>query len=534
MSEASKIARDSAYVFGARAFTMIASLIMGITLARLLGKDMYGLVSWAVFLEGILFIFADLGAQEAGARRISERRANGLDVSGTVVSATAIKLVGGLLLTAILVIFSSTIALNLNQHPQAIISVYACAGLLLLDAVSTAMYSSLYGFREMTITSYAEVVQSASKTGLAVILVVMGYGLKGALIGLVAGSAILLVFYVYSFKKTVLPELKHIRIDAGEMRHILSYGFFIGLSWTIFKVYTSFDQFYIGAKLTMGDYVCYSIAMSLALLLFYGIFAVRRVLFASFTMSVSTNSHGMVKDMFAISFKYIAALAIPAGVGLAMLSPEMISAIYGYQYIAAAAVLMPLAIMGIFKTCEIPSSALIDGGGNARVGTFVSAITAIANVVLNLLLIPGNDIMGAAIACLISLGGCSILYHYFAMRFYGVKLPIKDIALLSCAALVMAVTVQALKFYMYAGNAIKLQSSVFSLEVLAVCIPAAIIVYSMTLLMLGIISHDDGDKIKRAAGTGLLSKPVSILLFVSEKLRIFPISKPRVFFKARI
>ncbi len=525
MSEARKIAKDSAYVFGARAFTMLASLVMSITLARLLGKDMYALVNWAIFLEGILFIFADLGVQESAARRIAELKAKGLDVAGTVASSAALKSFIGLLVTVACVAFASGIAVNLNSHPSAVVSVYACAVLLLLDAVSTTLYSSLYGFREMTITSYAEILQSVSKTTLAVILVMLGYGLKGALAGLIAGSVVLLAFYLYSFKRTVLPELKGFKFSFREARLILGYGFFLGLSWAVFKVYMSFDQFYIGAKLTMGDYICYSIAMALALLLYYGVFAVRRVLFASFSRSAGMGSHGMLKDTFNLSFKYIAAIAIPAGAGMAILAGEIVSAVYGYEYIAAAYVLVPLAIMGILKTCEVPSSALIDGGGTARAGTFISIIMAASNVALNLLLIPGNGIAGAAIASLISLGGCSLLYHYFAIRFYEVRLPWKGIAVSSLATGIMVVCVELIKGAMYAGDMAKIHSSLFCLEVLAVCIPAALVVYGLAAAALGLINKAESDKLRKAVGTGPLAKPVGLFLMLSERARIAP-SRP--------
>ncbi len=509
-------------MFGARALTMASSLVMSITLARLLGKDMYGLVSWAIFLEGILFIFADMGIQESSARRVAELRVKGGDVSGAIVSSAALKLLAGILVSAACIVFASSIAVNLNGHPDAIISVYACALLLLLDGVSTTIYSSLYGFREMTITSYAEIVQSLSKTVLAVALVLLGYGLRGALAGLIAGSSVLLVFYVYSFKKTVLPELNGFRFSFGEAKYILGYGFFLGLSWAVLKVYMSFDQFYIGARLNMGDYICYSIAVSLALLLYYGIYAVRRVLFASFSRSAGTSSHGMLKDTFNLSFKFIAAIAIPAGAGLATLSGEIVSAIYGYEYIEAAAVLVPLAIMGALKTCEVPSSALIDGGGKARAGTFITVVTAASNVALNLLLIPGNGIIGAALASLLSLGGCSLLYHYFAMRFYDVRLPWKGIAISALSSCIMVACVELIKRIMYAGDPAKLQSSAFCLEVLAVCIPAAIVVYALSAFALGLLNTNEYGLLRKAAGTGPLSKPMALLLTLSERVRLIP------------
>jgi stage V sporulation protein B len=525
MSEAKKIAQDSAYVFGARAFSMVMSMVMSIVLARMLGKDMYGLVSWAIFLEGIIFIFADLGVQESTARRIAELRARGADVSATVASGAIVKFAVGVLLSLACVAFASTIATGLNSHPDAIVSVYACALLLLLDAVSTSIYSSLYGFREMTITSYAEVIQSASRTALAVLLVALGYGLKGALAGVIIGSSLLLAFYLYSFRKTVMPELKNFNMSFGETKYILGYGFFLGISWAVYKVYMSFDLCYLGARQSMGDFVCYSIAMSLALLLYYVIFATRRVLFASFSRSTGTNSHGMLKDTFLLSFKYIAMIAIPAAVGLSMLSGEIVSAVYSYQYIAAASVLVPLAVMGAFKTCEISSSSLIDGGGTARAGTFISIITAVSNVALNLILIPGNGIMGAALASLISLGGCSLLYHYFAVRFYDVRLPWREIVTVTMASLVMGFSIWGIKSLLYAGDFLKIQSSLFCLEVLTLSIPAGLVVYGATLLALGFVSGEEAKLFRITLGNIPVARRAVPLLLILERVGVFHASR---------
>ncbi|MCD1293718.1 hypothetical protein CUJ83_01745 [Methanocella sp. CWC-04] len=519
MSEAKKMAKDSAYVVSARVISILSSLMMGIILARLLGKDMYGLVTWAIFLEGIVFIFADLGIQESAARRIAEYRAKDMDVSGSIVTSMALKMIVGLAAVILCLLFSSYIAVSLNNHEEAIISVYACAALLSLDIISTSIYSSLYGFREMTITSYAEVIQNVSKTLLAVVLVVLGFGFKGALIGLIAGSAFLLVFYIYSFKKNVLPEIKHLRLDLTEMNHILTYGFYLGLSWAVVKVYMSFDQFYIGAKLTMGDFVCYTISMSLALLIYYGMFSLRRVLLTSFSGSVSTQNYGMTKDVFRLSIKYIAMIALPAGAGMAALSPDVISAIYGHEYIAAALVLPFLAIMGAIKTCELPAACIIDGGGKAKIGVRIAIVTAIFNVALNLALIPMYGIQGAAVASLISLGSGTIVFLFAASRSYNVRVPVKEILLISLASIIMYATVISVRSMAYSTLGLDIESSISCLTSLALCIPAGVIIYAIAILVFGVISIDDSAKIRKAVGTGLLSKPVIAVLQVSEKTR---------------
>jgi Na+-driven multidrug efflux pump len=143
-------------------------------------------------------------------------------------------------------------------------------------------------------------------------------------------------------------------------------------------------------------------------------------------------------------------------------------------------------------------------------------------VVLNLLLIPGNGITGAAVASLLSLGGCSLLYHYFAIRFYDIKLPWKGIAISTLACGVMVVCVELVRRAMYAGDASRMQSSMFCFEVLAVCIPVAIVVYTLSVFALGLINKNEYGLLRKAMGTGPLSKPMALLLTLSEKARLIP------------
>lgn len=520
MSEAKKIAKDSVYVMGARMISMASSIVMCIILARLMGKELYGLVAWAILLEGVLFIFADAGLQEATARRISEYRIKGRDVSGVVSTGLVLKVILGLTITAMSLIFSSYIAIGLSTHPEALVSVYACAALLFMDTISTSIYSALYGFREMTITSYAEVIQNVSKTFLAVVLVILGFGLQGALTGLVVGSAVLLIFYVYSFKKIVLPEIKHFRLDIGELKFILSYGFYLGLSWAIVKIYMSFDQLYIQAKLSSADFAYYSIAMNLAMFLYFGSFALRRVLLTTFSGSVSTNNYGMTRDMFRMSIKYIALVAIPGGAGLAMVSSELISAVYGYEYIGAAAVLPVLAMMGAIKTCEIPAACIIDGGGKAKISVRIAGVVAVLNIALNLALIPFLGIVGAALASIVSMGGGSLVYIFFASRSFNVPVPLKDLYKVLLASSAMVLSVYFMRLWLYTTGIFNLESFTSSITMMILCVAAGIMVYLASVFILGIINDVDSVKIRKVVGNSAFSRPVMVILNVSDRIRV--------------
>jgi hypothetical protein len=58
--------------------------------------------------------------------------------------------------------------------------------------------------------------------------------------------------------------------------------------------------------------------------------------------------------------------------------------------------------------------------------------------------------------------------------------------------------------------------------VLAVCIPVAIVVYTLSVFALGLINKNEYGLLRKAMGTGPLSKPMALLLTLSEKARLIP------------
>jgi len=66
-----KIFSGSAFIVSSKLVNMVSLVIFSITMARLLGRDIYGLISIAVGFIGIFAIFGDMGLNIAGIRYIS-------------------------------------------------------------------------------------------------------------------------------------------------------------------------------------------------------------------------------------------------------------------------------------------------------------------------------------------------------------------------------------------------------------------------------------------------------------------------------
>jgi O-antigen/teichoic acid export membrane protein len=95
---------------------------------------------------------------------------------------------------------------------------------------------------------------------------------------------------------------------------------------------------------------------------------------------------------------YSFACSLPLLVGMAAMSPQLIPALYGSQYLPAVPVLAVVALFAIPKSLAYPAWSLMEAEARQGFLVFWLVICAIVNVLLDLLLIPNLGAMGAAIA----------------------------------------------------------------------------------------------------------------------------------------
>ncbi len=104
------------------------------------------------------------------------------------------------------------------------------------------------------------------------------------------------------------------------------------------------------------------------------------------------------------SMKYSACILLPLGLCFGFFSKELVTGVFGQEFIYAALPLCVLLIARVIRGSTIvPVGLSFAGVGRPDIPLKLSAISAGANVGLNILLIPPFGILGAAIATTTSL-----------------------------------------------------------------------------------------------------------------------------------
>ena len=138
------------------------------------------------------------------------------------------------------------------------------------------------------------------------------------------------------------------------------------------------------------------------------------------------------------------AIGVPATAGLTILSSDFTHVFLGARYVSTAAVIPWVALgtfLGSLKAFYFDFSFQI---AKATVIQFViAAITALLNVVLNIIWIPRSGILGAAYATAVSFALGALLSAALGARVFKVPVPMRDSLQVLLATSFMAVALLA-------------------------------------------------------------------------------------------
>ncbi|MHC4474158.1 MAG: flippase [Planctomycetota bacterium] len=142
---------------------------------------------------------------------------------------------------------------------------------------------------------------------------------------------------------------------------------------------------------------------------------------------LTETSKGSLSLAYEKSLKFALILGLPVAIFLSCFSQPIIALVLGQKYIATAGVLEILgwALVPIFLTSFIEKTLV---AGNKQHLTTVSVGLALGvHILLNLLLIPRMNYMGAGIAAFASEMVVAFCGVYFVLRHFGFRVRLRDV-----------------------------------------------------------------------------------------------------------
>ncbi|NIO38603.1 oligosaccharide flippase family protein, partial [Candidatus Bathyarchaeota archaeon] len=205
-----QIAEDSArggfFLAGGLITSLALQAIAIFVLARLLGPDLYGIYTLSVVFPNLFLIFVDLGINQAIIRFSANLRVRGQhkQIARLIRNGLLFKLVIGLGLFLVCFALSDYLATDVLKRPDITVYIRFASTTIIARVITTTAFSAFVGLDRMEYSALTMNVEAFSKAVISILLVILGFSVMGALIGLVLSfliggilSSALLYFRLY-------------------------------------------------------------------------------------------------------------------------------------------------------------------------------------------------------------------------------------------------------------------------------------------------------------------------------------------------
>ena len=527
------------YMHGAAILTIgvIIMKVLGffykIPLGNILGDEGYSMFMGAYSIYYIFFTLATAGLPVALSRLVAEADANGRakQEEKTFRVALVTFTVIGLIFALIMFCFPQWLAAEYLENPDAAPSVRAMAPAILLVCIVSAYRGYCQGNGNMLPTTVDEVLEVFFKvvSGLVIAELVLHsfrpgdpmslpMGSAGAIFGVSIGSAVSLAYmiiykhrhysvlsapYTGGIDPSDIPDDNDLVDPAMKIvKDILSIGIPIATGACIMALLNSVDSKLCMNRLQSAARFSYREAKVL-----YGVYGKAQTLFnlpAAFitplTISIvpaisgalakgDRKTAGVVSED---SMRISAFLAIPMGVGLAVLAKPIMEVLYPGSHPAGAGLLQVMGIASFFVCLVLMENAILQASGREKL-TMVTLITGgIIKIVINWFLVARRDIniYGAPVGTLCSYCAMAAMDYVFMCRTLDHRPRLLRVFSGPMAAsALMGLT--AWGVYGLCQRALMGSRRIGTLIAMCAAIGAAVIVYLITAIVFKAVTKED-------------------------------------------
>jgi len=391
--ELQRIVSNSGWLFADKIVRLGVGLFVGVWVARYLGPDRYGLLSYAAAFVTMFSAVATLGLDSIVVRDIVREPERKAEILGT---SFILKLCGGFLA------FAMTIILILLIRPTDNLTQWLVA-VIALGMIFQAFDSIDLWFQAQVQCRYTVYAKSAAFILISAVKVVLilvqaplvAFAWTGAMESAVGAIGLTLAYrasggIIATWGKS---------LELG--RRFLHDGWPLIFSGVLIAIYMRIDQVMLGEMVGSGEVGVYSVAVGLAEVWYFIPMAVVTSVFPSIVTARQQSDELFFRRLQQI-YNLMALLAYMVAVPVTFLAGPIVQVLFGTAYAKAGPMLALLVWAGLFTNLGVARNSFLTAMNWTKINFVTVFLGCLMNVVLNLVLIPHYGGMGAAIATCIS------------------------------------------------------------------------------------------------------------------------------------
>ncbi len=388
-----KYFRNTGWMFFAKVLSLIISFLTTAFVARRLGPENYGQLSYAVSFVGIFSFIAAMGLDQVLFRDLikhPERRNVFLG------SALVIKIIAGIF--ALILCLNISLIFRNDNISRTLISIIA------LTFLFNSFQIIIYEFQARVKSKHPSIISLLIVfilSALKILIVIYGRGVIYLAFVFLLESILYAVLFIIIYKTKLRENIFSWKYDRGVSRNLIKDSWPMILASAFALIYARIDQVMIKHMINAESVGLYDAAVRLSEAWYFIPNIIISSLFPAIInakISSERKYNERLKKLASLLFLLSVVVAIPTTI----LASFIINLLYGEAFSGSAIILKIYIWSGVGASLGgLFNSYLV--AENFRKILFVSSfITMASNVVLNLLLIPRYGIVGSAWATFVS------------------------------------------------------------------------------------------------------------------------------------
>jgi len=396
------LARGSALSLALSVCAQGCTIGVTVILARRLGAADVGRYAQAQAVLALLGILT-LGGLKAGLTRfVATQRATGDigAVHGTVHAGVGFALGASVLCGGVLAAFAQPLASGAFHDPGMSGTLRLVAITLPFASATDAAMAASQGFRRMRAYAMVQLfLEPTLRIALTALLVVLGYGVGGAMVALVISNVVACTVAVVAISRQLGPRADTIRY---EVRALFAFSV---ISWFASLATTGLiwaDTVLLGILARATDVGVYNVATRLVMLAAFVMVPINQSVSPRIAHASRLDDRTALSQLYRVATSWIVRLSLPAFIVLFAFPRELLH-FFGRAFVVGATVTVVFAVGKLVDASTGPCSVMLNMSGRPVHNMLTNVLALVLNIGLNLYLIPRHGVLGAAIAWTVSL-----------------------------------------------------------------------------------------------------------------------------------
>jgi len=391
--------QNTSWVFIEKLFRMFIGFFIGIWIARYLGPEQLGILSYAQSMVAIFAIFSSLGLDGIVVRELVKNQKKRDEFLG---AAFLLKIIGSIVSVTLIYILVN------NVNYEKITSI-----LVIVISISTIFYSFqvIEFYFQANILSkystYANLFALAISSLLKVLFIILNMPLIYFAITIVLEAFFIAVFHIYFYHKKML-YIRNWKYNFTIIKKLLFDSWPFIFSAFAVVIYMKIDIIMIKSMLDNNAVGQYTVGIRFSEVWSFIPVVVSASLFPAI-INAKMNQQ-LYRKRLENLYMLMIWIAIPIAIVVALFSNKIITFFFGNQYLDAIEVLQIHIWSNVFIFLLVASGKWFIAENYGIHALLRNISGATVNILLNYLLLPKYGIVGAAYATLISYAIAALLY----------------------------------------------------------------------------------------------------------------------------